>query len=123
MTTKNTPTIHTRIRLRREAMGITMKALADLVGVSWQTVQQWEREEGGTAPKRERLATVAQALQTTPEELLFGSEDPSRPKESSVDPISNFSQDALAVARAFDNLKNERERESVQALLRAFNVL
>lgn len=29
--------------------------------LTWQTVQQWEKE-GGTAPKRKRLAAVAQAL-------------------------------------------------------------
>lgn len=52
---------------------MSMQDLANLVGVkSWQTVQQWEKEAGGTAPKRTRLAKVAKALQTTPEELQFG---------------------------------------------------
>lgn len=65
--------IHRRIRERREALGLSMQALAKLVQVrAWQTVQQWEKEDGGTAPKRERLAAVAVALQTTPEYLLFG---------------------------------------------------
>lgn len=66
-------TIHRRIKQRREVLGLSMQALAELVGVkAWQTVQQWEKEEGGTAPKRERLRQVAEALQTTPEFLLFG---------------------------------------------------
>lgn len=65
--------IHRRIKERRDAMGLSMQALAELVGVkAWQTVQQWEREDGGTAPKRERLKAVADALKTTPEYLLFG---------------------------------------------------
>ncbi|MGU7784913.1 XRE family transcriptional regulator [Burkholderia sp. PU8-34] len=65
--------IHRRIKERREALGLSMEALAALVGVkAWQTVQQWEKEEGGTAPKRERLKAVADALKTTPEYLLFG---------------------------------------------------
>jgi phage repressor protein C with HTH and peptisase S24 domain len=65
--------IHRRIKERRELLGLSMEALASLVGVkAWQTVQQWEREDGGTAPKRERLKAVADALKTTPEYLLFG---------------------------------------------------
>jgi Predicted transcriptional regulator len=65
--------IHKRIKERRELLGLSMEALAALVGVkAWQTVQQWEKEEGGTAPKRERLKAVADALKTTPEYLLFG---------------------------------------------------
>lgn len=69
--------IHRRIRERRTELGLSMEALAALVGVrAWQTVQQWEREDGGTAPKRERLQQVAKALRTTPEYLLFGSPAP-----------------------------------------------
>lgn len=66
--------IHRRIKERRELLNLSMEALAALVGVkAWQTVQQWEKE-GGTAPKRDRLAKVAEALKTTPEYLLFGDE-------------------------------------------------
>ncbi|SDV49790.1 XRE family transcriptional regulator [Chitinasiproducens palmae] len=65
--------IHSRIKQLREANGLSMEALAKRVGVSaWQTVQQWEREEKGTAPKRARLQAVADALGTTPEYLLVG---------------------------------------------------
>lgn len=116
-------TIHTRIKQRREALGITMKGLADLVGVSaWQTVQQWEREDG-TAPKRDRLAAVADALRTTPEELLFGSEAPGHVAVEIENIDAKLSAEALRVARAFDRLKSEKEKESVLSLLRAFNVI
>jgi transcriptional regulator with XRE-family HTH domain len=67
--------IHRRIKERREKLGLSMQAVAAAAGVSaWQTVQQWEKEEGegGTAPKRERLKRVAAVLETTPEYLLFG---------------------------------------------------
>lgn len=63
-------TIHTRIRALREQKGLSMEGLAKLVGVSWQTIQQWEN--GKMAPKRARLDAVAQSLGTTPESLLFG---------------------------------------------------
>lgn len=71
--------IHRRIRERREQLGLSMQALAARVGVSaWQTVQQWEKEDGGTAPKRERLKRVAEALETTPEYLLCLTDDAQR---------------------------------------------
>lgn len=68
----STMTIHTRIKQRRQALGLSMESLAKLVGVrSWQTVQQWEKE-GGTAPKRVRLQQVADALLVTSEWLSSG---------------------------------------------------
>lgn len=103
-----------------------MQALADLVGVTaWQTVQQWERE-GGTAPKRERLGAVAQALQTTPEDLLLGSGESSSRVAKSVASNANslgISLEALKVAKAFDRLKTEEQKNAVFAQLSAFGVL
>lgn len=116
-------TIHTRIKQRREALGLTMKALADMVGVAaWQTIQQWEREDG-TAPKRERLAAVAKALQTTPEELLFGSEQSEPATAPQEDNDAELSIQAVSVGRAFDKLKSDKERETLLALLRAFGAI
>ena len=64
--------INKRIKERRLAMGLTShKALADLVGVTWQTVQQWEKE-GGTAPNRSRIDAVASALGVSAEWLRTG---------------------------------------------------
>jgi transcriptional regulator with XRE-family HTH domain len=64
--------IHSRIKYRRVAIGLeSHKALADLLGVAWQTVQLWEKE-GGTAPNRKRMNAVAAALQVSPEWLVTG---------------------------------------------------
>ena len=52
-----------------------MEALAKGLGVSWQTIQQWEKP-GGTAPKRTRLEKVAALLNTTPMYLITGHDDP-----------------------------------------------
>jgi len=49
---------------------MSMEQLADAIGVSWQTVQQWEN--GKTAPKRKRLEDVAEALQTSVDFLVTG---------------------------------------------------
>lgn len=53
-------TIHEKIKALREGKNLTMEQLAALIGVSWQTVQQWEN--GKTAPKRNRLEKVAEVL-------------------------------------------------------------
>lgn len=74
-----------------------MDALAQRVGVVWQTVQQWEKEPGGTAPSRRRLEKVAEALDTTPEYLVFG--DASQSHGDVID-ISGLSQPARDVIEA-----------------------
>jgi transcriptional regulator with XRE-family HTH domain len=67
--------IHSRIKRLRTDQKLSMEALAAKVGVKWQTVQQWEKH-GGTAPKRERLASVAEALGTTQTYLMVGNLSP-----------------------------------------------
>lgn len=67
--------IHQRIKDLRIAKGLSQDTLADKLGVSRQTVQQWERENG-TAPKRSRIGDVAKILETTPEHLLYGDNSP-----------------------------------------------
>lgn len=135
-------TINDRIKQRREELGLSMKDLAKLVGVSaWQTVQQWEKE-GGTAPKRSRLQAVADALQTTPEFLTYGF----APSAQIVEAGDNFleslgeiltgiemklvsdrermrkalSPEAVLIGAAFDKLKNKRQRDALVSQLDAF---
>jgi transcriptional regulator with XRE-family HTH domain len=66
--------IHSRIKKQRLLLKFTLQYVADELGVSYQTVQRWEMEEGkgGTAPKRFRLKKVADLLKTTQEWLLTG---------------------------------------------------
>lgn len=78
-----------------------MKALAQRVGVVWQTVQQWEKELGGTAPNRKRLEKVAEALATTPEYLLFGDEPQTYGGKLDVSGLSQAAVEVIeAVVRA-----------------------
>jgi transcriptional regulator with XRE-family HTH domain len=62
---------HARLRKLQTKNGLTFKAIADACGVSYQTVQQWCKDEG-TYPKIENLESLAGVLKTTPWFLLFG---------------------------------------------------
>ena len=61
--------IHSRIKAGRMALGESEETFGKRFGVSRGTVQQWERE-GGTAPKRTRMADVANALGLTVNALV-----------------------------------------------------
>lgn len=65
--------IHQRIKELREAKSLSMQDLGKVLGVSWQTVQQWEAAK--SAPKRARLSDVAEALGTSVEYLSFGGDN------------------------------------------------
>lgn len=62
---------HKRLRKLQSDNGLTFKAIADACSVSYQTVQQWAKDEG-TFPKIENLEPLAGVLKTTPWFLLFG---------------------------------------------------
>ncbi len=61
--------IHTRIRHRRQQLGLTMQEVAIACGVSWQAVQRWETT---AAPKRSNLVLIARALNIGVEWLITG---------------------------------------------------
>ncbi|MFD1709068.1 hypothetical protein FVQ98_14625 [Ottowia sp. GY511] len=72
--------IHQTIKREREARGWSMEDLAAKVSameglqkpLSWQAVQQWEKEDAGTAPKRKRLEVVAALFDMSVANLLGG---------------------------------------------------
>lgn len=59
-----------RIKQRRAAAGLSQEALAQLVGVSRQTVSNWERSR--TTPDAYALKRIAEACGTTVDSLLGG---------------------------------------------------
>ncbi len=77
--------IHAKIKALREAKEWSQQRLADEVSkreggnraLTWQAVQQWEHAK--SAPKRERLQHVADALGTTVSALVAGGDLPAPP--------------------------------------------
>lgn len=63
------------IRHHRQRMGLTEQQLADRIGVSRGSIQQWEK--GSTAPKRANQSAAASALGITVSELMGIRDQPS----------------------------------------------
>ena len=63
-----------RIRALRETNGMTQEELAQIIGMSQNTVARWEREE--LAPRGTSLAKLAKALNTTSTYLLDETDNP-----------------------------------------------
>lgn len=63
-------TINDRIRIAREKKGWNQSELATAIGVTPQTVQQWEALK--TSPRRTKVDAIANALAVTSDWLLTG---------------------------------------------------
>lgn len=97
-----------------------MEALAKDIGVSWQTIQQWEKPNG-TAPKRTRLEKVARILNTTSNYLLTGREDIQQYQSAanvvSIEhPIASYRHQDKVIAEAVSLLEKTDEKGRIMAL-------
>ena len=63
------------IATRRKELGMTLEDVANRVGVSRATVHRWEKGALQN-PGRDKIASLAAALQVSPEYLLGWSDDP-----------------------------------------------
>lgn len=77
-----------RIKSRLDDLGLSFQQAGDLIGVSWQAVQQWSN--GKTRPRSTKEADIARVLQCSPEWLFYGVEIP--PKNAGVLPSSNSNE-------------------------------
>lgn len=59
-----------RIREAREQAGLSLEQLADQLGVSFQSVQQWEA--GKTSPRPHRIKKIAETLKKSSVWIQFG---------------------------------------------------
>lgn len=70
------------IRTLRKERNMTQEELAAALHVTRQAVSSWER--GGSCPDFDTLKLLAEVLQATPEQLLYGAEAGKRPKLQKV---------------------------------------
>ena len=58
-----------KIKARRKELGLTLEDVGQIVGVSKTTIQRWESGEIKNQ-RRDKIVKLAQALQTTPANLM-----------------------------------------------------
>lgn len=79
---------------------MSQEALAKLAGVKYQSVQEWEREDG-TAPSRKRLSKVASALGVSISQLLSGDDGSAPAVHQSRAGYANDSPEITRLIKAF----------------------
>ncbi|CAN7702598.1 helix-turn-helix domain-containing protein [Rhizobium sp. LjRoot258] len=116
--------VGSRVRMRRQLLGLSQERLADQIGVTFQQVQKYEK--GMNRIGASRLQRIADVLSTSPS--FFFQQDESEPLglaglETSVaaDPVAEFlhSKEGLALNRAFLKITDTQLREKIVALVKA----
>lgn len=108
-------TIHHRIKERRLALGMSLQTLGEKVGVSWQTVQQWERPDG-TMPLRKRRERLCEALEVTPEWLETGQETPAQPEVPAGTTLTPLNVNEALQVEYYRNLTAEQQRDLLETM-------
>ena len=111
-----------RVRDRRKSLGMTQESLAELVGVSYQQVQKYEKGLSRLSP--ERLQQVATAL-GTPITYFFREDDGTKVggigarTTCQLGPRGTLSREEHRFLKMFRRLASPTHRALVMSLLRA----
>ena len=113
------------IKSHRLAAGLTMKELADKVGVSEATISRWESGNIATM-KQSKIASICKALNISPALFVPGATTPEPSPSSYVDPETAELADRLknqpGMRMLFDAAKDAspEDLEMVAAMIRKF---
>jgi transcriptional regulator with XRE-family HTH domain len=106
-----------RVRTRRIEIGMSQEKLAELVGLTFQQVQKYERGDNRIAVGR--LLDIAEALDVPPGQLLEGLRS-SRPKGKRAKARADeaLKPGVAELVRLFGSIKNDKMRRRVLDLVR-----
>lgn len=108
-----------RVRARRLEIGMSQEKLADLLGVTFQQVQKYEKGVNRIAASR--LAAISGALEMSVSEfyegLIENSRDPTSTPRSLDRALAN--PHAVELVVLYDTIKNQQVRKRVLELVRA----
>ena len=100
-----------RIKDLRKEKGLTLEQVADIVGVGKSTVRKWETGMIANM-KRDKIASLAKALETTPEYLMGWEEKKISPSEVQL------TEGEMAMVELF-RLVPEDQQQLVLQMIRA----
>ncbi len=116
--------VGSRVRMRRQLLGMSQEKLADRIGVTFQQVQKYEK--GMKRIGASRLQRIAEVLSASPS--FFFQQDDSEPLtlagleiSRDADPVAEFlrSKEGLALNQAFVKITDAQLREKIVALVKA----
>ncbi len=97
-----------RIKAAREEAGLSQEKLGKLVGVVFQSVQQWEI--GKTTPRAHRIRKIAAALNTSPNWLQFGTGNKSSENIDNLEQLLNSEEFKSISGAAFSKVLMDATR-------------
>ena len=102
-----------RIKALRQKRGLTLEQVADVVGVGKSTVRKWETGMIANM-RRDKIAALAQALDTTPA-YLMGWKDENEEKESSPSE-QQLTEGEQLMLKLFRQIPVDRQPEALELL-------
>ena len=108
-----------RIKELRKEKGLTLEQVADIVGVGKSTVRKWETGMIANM-KRDKIASLAKALGTTPEYLMGWEEKKISPNEEQ---LTEGEQLMLSLFRQIPEDKQPAALEMLKAALKMQQIL
>jgi len=116
--------VGSRVRMRRQLLGLSQERLADQIGVTFQQVQKYEK--GLNRIGASRLQRIAEVLSTSPSFFFQQNDSEALPPAildvgATADPVAEFlhSKEGLALNRAFLKINDTQLREKIVALVKA----
>lgn len=106
-----------RIRTLRQERDLTLEQVADVVGVGKSTVRKWETGMIANM-KRDKIASLAKALGTTPAYLMGWNEDVSEDNSPSGPALTEVEQKMLELFRQIPVERRESALEVLEAVLK-----
>lgn len=116
-----------RLRVRRTMMGLSQKAVADAVGITFQQVQKYEK--GTNAMNASRLVEFARFMNVPIAYFFDGIDSPSKSGEAGFGFAETSSEtfehktvsdrESLEMMKAFKRIKEQAIRKRVADLVRA----
>ncbi|WP_155303476.1 helix-turn-helix domain-containing protein [Desulfosarcina widdelii] len=108
----NRESFHFRLKRKRKELDISQQKLADMIGVTKNTIQSWERS---TFPKGDHLITLSTIFSCSTDWLLKGENDTNG---SQVAYIDYATQLVYEVEKEVKTKLNDSQRKAVVEILR-----
>ena len=107
-----------KIRERRIALGMSQSNLAEMLGITFQQVQQYER--GGNRVSGSRLWDISRALSVDVSHFFEGLENGADPSAAAALEERPLSRQSLEVARAINQIPEGEVKTQIVRLVKSF---